>query len=76
MTRLKPETIICRETAVVHRGRPLVIELHPAYLTIREKGKRKAVRLNYDTARDVAYKILWRQEMADKAKQKAQRARR
>lgn len=55
-----------RETAVVYRGRPLIVEIHPGYLKLREKGRRTSVSLDYRTALEVAYKILWKQEQAEK----------
>ena len=36
MTKLTPKNIVVRETAVTDRGRPVVIELHPAYLVLRD----------------------------------------
>ena len=57
-----------RETGVVFKGRPLIVEIHPGYLTLREKGRRHVVTLDYRTALDVAYKILARQRQAEKAK--------
>lgn len=65
MTKL--EKIVQRETATVYRGRPLIIELHPRHLILRQKGKRHRVTLDYATAVDVAYKLLWKQEQAEKA---------
>lgn len=40
MTRIHPGAPIVRETAASYRRRPLVVELHPAYLVIRQKGLR------------------------------------
>lgn len=54
-----------RETAACYRGRPLVVELHPGYLELREKGKRQAVTLDYHTALEVGYKLLARQSQID-----------
>ena len=62
-----------RETAVRYRGRPLVVELHAGYLTLRQKGTRQPpVALDYRTAMEVAFELLWRQQQADrKAARKA-----
>jgi hypothetical protein len=38
MTKLTPNNIVVRETAVSDRGRPIVIELHPAHLVLRLKA--------------------------------------
>jgi hypothetical protein len=70
-TPLKPNKPLARETAAQYRGRPLIIELHPGYLEIREKGRRNRVTLDYRTALEVGYKILWRQQQADKKAAKA-----
>jgi hypothetical protein len=40
MTKLTPNNIVVRERAVSDRGRPIVIELHPAHLVLRLKGLR------------------------------------
>ncbi len=65
-TQLHTGKPVKRETAVVYRGRPIIIEIHPGFLKLREKGRRSAVALDYRTMLDVAYKILWRQEQAEK----------
>lgn len=53
MTKLTPKTIVVRETAVLDRGRPIVVELHPSHLVLRLKGLRDAHFLAYDA-------LLWR----------------
>ena len=35
MTKLNPSNIVVRETVVSERGRPIVVELHPAHLVLR-----------------------------------------
>ena len=59
MTKLgKPVT---RETAVMERGDPLVVELHPKYLVLRLKGKRtSAVNVPYDSAYDPGRRLASR----------------
>src|SRR5215471_16177509 len=47
MTTLKPGAPVRRETAVYYRRRPLLVELHPGYLTLREKGKRFTLAVDY-----------------------------
>jgi hypothetical protein len=66
-TPLKPEKIVTRETAVVYRGRPLLVELHPAYLTLREKGRQFRLSIDYRTILDTAYKMLYKAQQAEKA---------
>lgn len=53
MTKLTPKTIVVRETAVLDRGRPIVVELHPSHLVLRLKGLRDVHFLAYDA-------LLWR----------------
>ena len=59
-----------RETAARYRGRPLIIELHPGYMNIREKGTRRSVTVDYRTALEVGYKLLARQKQAEKVQEK------
>jgi hypothetical protein len=53
MTKLTPNNIVVRETAVSDRGRAIVIELHPAHLLLRLKGLRDRHFVAYDA-------LLWR----------------
>ena len=53
MTKLTPDNIVVRETAALDRGRPIVVELHPAHLVLRLKGLRDAHFIAYDA-------LLWR----------------
>jgi len=62
-----------RETAACYRGRPLIVELHPGYIVLREKGTRRAVTVDYKTALEVGYKILARQQQAEQGKARAAR---
>lgn len=51
------------ETATEYRGRPIIVELHPRYLTLRLKGKRDEVTIDYATVLEVAYKIRMKEAM-------------
>ena len=62
-----------RETAACYRGRPLIVELHPGYIVLREKGTRRAVTVDYKTALEVGYKILARQQQAEQGKARTRR---
>jgi hypothetical protein len=53
MTKLNPSNTVVRETAVSERGRPIVVELHPAFLVLRLKGLRDSHFIAYDA-------LLWR----------------
>ncbi len=59
-----------RETAVIVKGRPLIIEARPGYLRLREKGRRFAVEVDYRAVYDLGFKILARQKAAEKAQAK------
>ena len=56
-----------RETATTVRGRALVVELHPGYLTLRQKGKHHAVSVGYDAVLDLGWRLLARQQAAERA---------
>jgi len=72
-TLITAARILKRETASTYRGRPLVIELHPGYLTLRQKGKRSQVKVDYAACLELGYKILDRAARAEKLKQKLER---
>jgi hypothetical protein len=70
MTTLKPASKLTRETSAYYRGRALVIELHPGYCSVRLKGTRQAVSVDYRTVLETGYKVLARQAAAEKAARK------
>jgi len=37
-----------RETLTAFQGRPLILELHPTWVTIRQKGRRYRYTVTYD----------------------------
>ena len=49
-----------RQTGSTYRGRPLVVELHPGYLTLREKGKRSTVDVPYDAIHALGWRLAAR----------------
>ena len=49
MTAIRSTSPTRRETAVIVRGRPLVIEAHPAYCRLRRKGCREAYLIHWQT---------------------------
>jgi len=73
MTTLKPGAPVRRETAVYYRGRPLLVELHPGYLTLREKGKCFTLAVDYQAILDLGYKMKARADKAEKLANKKQR---
>ena len=70
MSKITTERILRRETATCYRGRPLIVELHPGYMTLREKGRRRPVTLDYRAAWDLAHKILAREAVAEKRRKR------
>lgn len=73
MTKLEAGKTVKRETAAVYRGRPLLVELHPGHVTLREKGRRSKVDIDYRTILETGYKMLWRAEQAEKKARKGRR---
>ena len=68
MTTIKQP--VRRETRTMYRGRPLVVELRPTYLLMREKGRRTRLEVDYGAIYDLAQKIRWRLQRAEKEKAK------
>lgn len=55
MTRIDPEHPVVRETDATYRGRPIIIELHPRYITFGVKDLRSMrASLGIEGAHDVA----------------------
>lgn len=59
-----------RETGVVYRGRPLVVELRPWGVILREKGRRLSVPVDYRAVYDLGFKIMARAARAEKEKRR------
>jgi hypothetical protein len=57
-----------RETAVIYRGRPLICELRPWGVILREKGRRLGVPVDYRAIYEFGFKIMARQAAAEKEK--------
>lgn len=49
MTKLAGDKLVVRETAVCHRGGPIVVELHAKYIRLWSKGRTKSVNVSYDS---------------------------
>lgn len=47
---------VTRATLSKYRGRPLVVTLHPTFVTIRQKGRRHSMNLDYQAIYDCAAK--------------------
>ena len=70
MTILKPNQPLKRETATVYRGRTLLVELHPSYISLREKGRRRSIVVDYRACLDLGFKLLARAEREERAARK------
>lgn len=62
-----------RETATVYRGRALMVELHPGYVVLREKGRRTSVTVDWRTVYETGWKILARAAAAERGPRKRRR---
>ena len=62
MTLLKGSSSVTRETAILYRGRALVVTLKPRSIEVREKGRRDRVAVPYDVVYEIALKLRARQK--------------
>jgi len=53
-----------RETAILYRGRALVVKLRPRWIELREKGRRDVVSMSYDAIYEWALKRRWQERRA------------
>ena len=60
MTKLRPNVPLIRETSVFERTDALVVGLEPRHLTIRLKGQREALSVDYGAILDLARKLAYR----------------
>jgi hypothetical protein len=60
MTKLRPGAPLVRETDVFERTDALIVSLEPRNLTIRLKGHREALSVDYGAILDLARKIAYR----------------
>ena len=63
---MTPATRTIRETATLYHRRPLIATLTPRYLELREKGRRDTLTVDYAAVYELALKLRWRREQADK----------
>jgi hypothetical protein len=64
-----------RETAVTYRGRPLIVEVRPWGVILREKGRRLGVPVDYRAIYEFGFKIMARAAEKEKQQQKRGKAR-
>jgi hypothetical protein len=72
VTQIKTESPVRRETAACYRGRNLIVELHPGYLTVRE-ARRQPVSVDYAAVYELGLKMLARAEMGEKKEARKRR---
>lgn len=60
MTKLRPGSPTVRETDVYERSDALIVALEPRHLTIRLKGHREALDVEYGAILDLARKLAYR----------------
>ena len=70
----KRKTIVRAETGALYRGRPLMIELRPYSVYIREKGRRSGYEAPWEAIYEMAAKLRARQTAAEKRQSKQGRA--
>lgn len=60
MTKLRPGAPLIRETDVFERTDAIVVSLEPRRLTVRLKGHREALSVDYGAILDLARKLAFR----------------
>ena len=60
MTKLAGRPPVVRETDVFERSDALIIALHPRHLSIRLKGHREALNVDYEAVLDLGRKLAYR----------------
>lgn len=49
--------VVSRETAAEYRGKPLIVDLHPGYITIRRKREQDSFMVAYHDLYEYAQKV-------------------
>ena len=60
MTKIRPDSPVVRETDVFERTDALIVSLEPRRLTIRLKGHRERLDVDYGAILDLARKLDYR----------------
>jgi len=60
MTKLRHDSPVVRETDVYERGDALIVILEPRHVSIRLKGHRETLSVDYGAILDLARKIAYR----------------
>lgn len=72
-TKLEQHKSVKRESTAYYRGRPLIVELHPTFLRMRQKGKRSFTDIDYVVALEAAFKIEFREKERERKAAKKKR---
>ena len=63
MTKIRPDSPVVRETDFLERDAAIVITLEPRNLTIRLKGQREALSLDYGAILNLARQIKYMRQL-------------
>jgi hypothetical protein len=63
MTKISPDRRIKRETHCTDRMRPVLVELHPFFCSVRVKGTREVYAVPWDAVLDLGRKIDAREKL-------------
>jgi len=66
MIRLKADSPLRRETALIVQGRRVIIEAAPRLLTLRQKGRRYSYSIGWESVCNRAVEIKVRRQMEER----------
>ena len=66
MIRLKADSPLRRETALIVQGRRVIIEAAPRLLTLRQKGRRYSYSIGWESVWNRAVEIKVRRQMEER----------
>lgn len=70
MTEIRSTSPVKRETAVYYRGRPLIIEAHPGYVSVWCKRSRAKFHMTYAAILEHAMRVEVEAKRAERARAK------
>jgi hypothetical protein len=66
MTMLPDSKPLKRETASQYRRRPLIVRLYARHMELSERGKRRRVAVDYAAIYELALKLQFRKDQAER----------
>jgi hypothetical protein len=66
MTKTTEARPVIRETPASHQHRPLIIELHPHFVRMRQKGTRIGYLIDYHQIWKIGAENEWRRRQAER----------